>query len=231
MAIFGGGWDGDNDTGRIEAFSDGVFAIAITLLVVEIGVPHLQSEPEGTTLFGALVGQWPSYLGYTISFLQIGVIWANHHNRFRYIVRSDHVLLFLNILFLMCVAFIPFPTAVLAGYIQSEERTPAVAVYSGTLAVTAIFFTLLWIYAANGYRLVNRDLDPTTLRAMTRRYVVGMVFYIAAFALTFLNAVLGLALVVGLALLFILPEPESRSGKPETSAEDDRTTTEKPDGT
>ncbi|MBD0355512.1 MAG: DUF1211 domain-containing protein, partial [Rubrobacteraceae bacterium] len=103
----------DNDTGRIEAFSDGVFAIAITLLVIEIGVPHLDEESEGTTLIEALLQQWPSYLGYAISFLQIGVIWANHHNRFRFIVRSDHILLFLNILFLMCVAFIPFTTALL----------------------------------------------------------------------------------------------------------------------
>src|SRR3954449_3433383 len=99
----------ENETARIEAFSDGVFAIAITLLVIEIGVPHLDNGPEGTTLFGALIGQWPSYLGYVISFLQIGVVWANRHNRFTYIVRSDHIFLFLNILFLMCVAFIPFP--------------------------------------------------------------------------------------------------------------------------
>ena len=209
MAILGGRRNGDNDTGRIEAFSDGVFAIAITLLVIEIGVPHLQNEPEGTTLFGALIGEWPSYLGYAISFLQIGVVWANHHNRFTYIVRSDHILLFLNILFLMCVAFIPFPTALLAEYIESAERTTAVAVYTGTLAVTAVLFTLLWLYVANGYRLVDRNLDPATLRAMTRRYVAGMVLYIAAFALTFVNVVLSLVLVVGLALLFVLPEPGS----------------------
>jgi uncharacterized membrane protein len=100
----------DNDTSRIEAFSDGVFAIAITLLVIEIGVPHLGDEPEGTML----VDRWPSYLGYVISFLVISTVWANHHNRFRFIVRSDHVLLFLNTLFLMCVAFIPFPTTLLA---------------------------------------------------------------------------------------------------------------------
>src|SRR5919112_4970826 len=145
MSIGGGSVGGENATGRIEAFSDGVFAIAITLLVIEIGVPHV----EGTTLLGALVEQWPSYLGYVISFLQIGVIWANHHNRFRFIVRSDHILLFLNILFLMCVAFIPFPTALLADYMAGtdEHRTTAVAVYSGTLAVTAVFFTLLWLYA------------------------------------------------------------------------------------
>ena len=85
-----------------------MFAIAITLLIIEIGVPHVvgtQSLPE------KLVELWPSYLGYAISFLVIGTVWANHHNRFRLISRSDHILLFLNIVFLMCVAFIPFPTA------------------------------------------------------------------------------------------------------------------------
>ena len=226
-----GGQPADNDTGRIEAFSDGVFAIAITLLVIEIGVPHLENGSGGTTLFGALIGQWPSYLGYVISFLQIGVVWANHHNRFTYIVRSNHVFLFLNILFLMCVAFIPFPTALLAEYIQSEERTTAIAAYTGTLAVTAIFFTLLWYYAANGYRLVNHNLDPATLQAMTRRYVAGMVLYIIAFALTFANALLSLALVVGLALVFVLPEPGSRPRpkEPEASTEDHRSATEKTD--
>jgi uncharacterized membrane protein len=158
------------------------------------------------------------------------MVWANHHNRFTYIVRSDHVFLFLNILFLMCVAFIPFPTALLAEYIQSEERTMAVAVYTGTLAVTAVFFTLLWHYAANGHRLVDRNIDPSRLRAMTWRYVAGMVLYAITFALTFVNVVLSLALVVGLALLFVLPEPRSRPGVPEASVEDERTTTEKPDG-
>ncbi|MCA1688145.1 MAG: DUF1211 domain-containing protein [Actinobacteria bacterium] len=199
----------DNDTGRIEAFSDGVFAIAITLLVIEIGVPHL--EDEGTTLFEELVEQWPSYLGYAISFLQIGVIWANHHNRFRFITRSDHVLLFLNILFLMCVAFIPFPTALLAEYLQGAERATAGAVYAGTLAVTAIFFTLLWLYAAANYRLVDRNLDPFLLRAMTRRYLAGMVAYLVAFALAFVNVAASLILIVILALLFVLPEPGERA--------------------
>ena len=205
----------DNDTGRIEAFSDGVFAIAITLLVIEIGVPHV--EGEGTTLSRALVEQWPSYLAYAISFLQIGVIWANHHNRFRFIARSDHLLLFLNILFLMCVAFIPFPTALLADYLlgSGAERTTAGAVYAGTLAVTAVFFTLLWLYAAANYRLVNRNLDPSLLRAMTRRYVFGMFAYLVAFAIAFVNVVASLILIVVLALLFVLPEPGERRMTPQ----------------
>jgi uncharacterized membrane protein len=178
-----------SDTGRIEAFSDAVFAIAITLLIIEIGVPHAEGAES---LSDKLLHLWPSYLGYAISFLVIGTVWANHHNRFRLITRSDHVLLFLNIVFLMCVAFIPFPTALLAEYIrEAEYRTTAV--YTGTLAVTAVFFTVLWLYAAVNYRLVDRAVDPLLLRAMTRRYVFGMVLYI-------------------LALLFVLPEPEGSRG-------------------
>jgi uncharacterized membrane protein len=183
-----------NDTARIETFSDGVFAIAITLLVLEIQVPHVEYSPEGTSLLAALVGLWPSYLGYVLSFLVIGTMWANHHNRFKLMVRSDHNLVLLNTLLLMCTAFIPFPTALLAGYMQGteEQQTTAVASYSGTLVVTAVVFTLLWLYAANGYRLVGRTLDPTLLRAMTRRYVVGTVLYATAFALAFLNPVFSL---------------------------------------
>jgi len=214
MSVGGAGPEArENETARVEMFSDGVFAIAITLLVIEIGVPHLENEPEGTTLFGALVGQWPSYLGYVISFLQIGVVWANHHNRFTYIVRSDHIFLFLNTVFLMCVAFIPFPTALLAEYVQSEERTTAIAVYAGTLAVTAVFFTLLWLYAAANRRLVNRNLDPSLLRAMTRRYLLGSVAYLLVFLLAFVNVAASLALIVALALLFVLPEPGDRLSK------------------
>jgi uncharacterized membrane protein len=175
-----------------------VFAIAITLLIIEIGVPHVG---EHGSLLGELAHLWPSYLAYAISFLIIGVVWANHHNRFRLISRSDQLFLIMNILTLMCVAFIPFPTALLSEYIRDEaHRTTAVAVYSGTLAMNAVFFTLLWLYAATNYRLVDRRVDPSLL---------GMVLYILAFVLSFLSPAASLTLNVILALLFILPEPDS----------------------
>ena len=219
MSIGGRSAGRDDDTVRIEAFSDAVFAIAITLLIIEIGVPHLEEEPPGTTLPQALVGLWPSFLAYVISFLQIGVIWANHHNRFRFIERSDHGLLFLNILFLMCVAFIPFPTALLAEYLEGTagERETAGVIYAGTLAVTAVFFTLLWLYAATNRRLVDRGLDPSLLRAMTRRYLLGTVAYVLVFLLAFVNVAASLALIVALALLFVLPEPGDRARKEASS--------------
>jgi len=198
-----------NYTGRIEAFSDGVFAIAITLLIIEIRPPHVES---GGSLLEGLIELWPSYLGYAISFLVIGTVWANHHNRLRLISRSDHQFLFLNILFLMCVAFIPFPTALLAEYLPEagDQRATAVAVYAGTLAVTAVFFTLLWLYAAGNRRLVDRRTDPSVIRAMTRRFVLGMLLYAVAFALAFVSVTASLALIVALALLFVLPEPGER---------------------
>ena len=120
----------------------------------------------------------------------------------------------------------PLPYRSARRDIQSEERTTTVAVCSGTLAVTAVFFTLLWLYAVSVYRLVDRSLDLATLRAMTRRYVVRMVLYIAAFALAFLNAVLSLALIAVLALLFVLPELGSRVRPDDVEAlvEDERAT-------
>jgi uncharacterized membrane protein len=120
----------------------------------------------------------------------------------------------------MCVAFIPFPTALLAEYLDGSaaERETAGAIYAGTLAVTAVFFTLLWLYATVNRRLVNRNLDPHQLRTMTRRYLLGMVAYLLVFLLAFINVAASLALIVALALLFVLPEPGERTSEKESPA-------------
>ena len=107
------------NTIRLEAFSDGVFAIAITVLVLEIGVPHVAARES---LPQALRHLWPSYFGYAVSFLTIGVMWINHHAMFKDIDRQDHVLLVLNLLLLMCISFLPFPTAVVAAYVRDGEH-------------------------------------------------------------------------------------------------------------
>jgi hypothetical protein len=106
------------ETGRLEAFSDGVFAIAITLLVLEIAVPHVEHD---ASLTNALLDLWPSYFGYAVSFITIGVMWINHHHMFKDIERVDHGLLALNLLLLICISFVPFPTAVLAEYVGEDE--------------------------------------------------------------------------------------------------------------
>src|SRR3989442_15709207 len=105
------------ETARLETFSDGVFAIAITLLVLLFERPKLG---PGETLSHALLHQWPSYASYAVSFVTIGIIWVNHHTLFRYIARVDRVFLFVNVLFLMCVAFIPYPTEVVAAFLRSS---------------------------------------------------------------------------------------------------------------
>src|SRR6266508_3844418 len=117
-----------SDTVRLEAFSDGVFAIAITLLVLEIRVPELETVAHHGGLWPALVALWPSYLGYLISFVTIGIMWANHHALFKYIRRCDRYFLIVNVVFLMGIAFVPFPTAVLAQHLPvAESRQVAVA--------------------------------------------------------------------------------------------------------
>src|SRR5258705_1411176 len=126
---------------RLEAFSDGVFAIAITLLILEIRVPAARVAEVG--LQDALVEEWPSYIAFVLSFAVIGIMWANHHNIFCYIGRTSHNLLLLNLGLLFCVVFLPFPTAILAEYLPSREyRTIAAVIYAATLTVTANNFNV-----------------------------------------------------------------------------------------
>ena len=130
---------------RLEAFSDGVFAIAITLLVLEIVVPHIEEHGD---LGQALLDLWPSYLAYATSFLTIGIMWINHHTVFRQLGETDHRFLFINLGLLMCISFVPFPTTLLADYAWGGNGEAAALAYGITLTITALFFTLLWRYAA-----------------------------------------------------------------------------------
>src|SRR5215469_18784871 len=134
-----------SETSRIEAFSDGVFAIAITLLILEIKIPPATQAPLRTQL----LQQWPSYFAYLLSFLFIGIMWINHHRLFTHIRRSNNGLLFLNLLLLLGVSAVPFPTAVLALHLSGPGARTAAVLYSGTYLVIAVFFNLLWRYAVS----------------------------------------------------------------------------------
>src|SRR5260370_22524348 len=138
----------EKETARIEAFSDGVFAIAITLLILEIKVPQEASSKEALTK--ALVRQWPSYVAFLSSFATIGIMGINHHRLFTHIRRADHGLLVLNALLLLAVVVVPFPTALLAAHWGHPGEKVAAIVYSGLFVVVAAFFNLLWRYAAGG---------------------------------------------------------------------------------
>jgi uncharacterized membrane protein len=192
-----------SDTARLEAFSDGVFAIAITLLIIEIGVPHVEA---GESLTRALLDLWPSYAGYVVSFLTIGVMWINHHHMFKDIVRVDHTLTVLNLLLLLGVAFVPFPTAVVAEYIrEGDHEVEAALAYGCTFVVIAAFFDALWLYAATGMRLIDTHVSEARVQSRTRRYLPGPLFYAGALPLAIVSPWITLGIYGGLAVFWLLP--------------------------
>lgn len=187
------------NTTRLEAFSDGVFAIAITLLVLEIKVP-----PPSTALGAELLQLWPSYLAYGVSFLVIGAIWINHHGMFRHIVRVDSTLLLLNVLHLMLIAFLPFPTAVLAeAFHRGIDESVAAAFYGGILTVIGIFVTAMWQYAAHGHRLLSPDLTAKGARQIGRRFLLGPSIYAIATLIALVMPWLALLLYLLLNIFYL----------------------------
>jgi len=192
-----------SETNRIEAFSDGVFAIAITLLILQISVPA--ELREGVTLRRALLSLWPSYLAFITSFFTIGVMWINHHRLFSLIQRSDHVLLVLNMLLLLGVTFVPFPTAVLAEHLQDEHGLAAGMFYAGTFFFIALTFNVLWRYSTKQGRLLGSDTDFVTVRAITKQYAFGPLFYIALFLVANFSPTASLVGSFLLGIFFALP--------------------------
>jgi len=192
---------------RLEAFSDGVFAIIITLLVLDLRVPR-EALLQGQPLRAALLHQWPVYVAYVLSFLQVGVVWANHHTMFHYIRRSDHLLLVLNLLLLLCVAVLPFTTAVLSEYARGSaaDRRLASQIYSVALGIAGVFFSAIWRHAMHA-GLVARWADPHRLHALGRNWSFVPVFYGVAFALAFLDVRLSLVMYGLLLFYFALPGP------------------------
>ncbi len=198
----------EGDIARIEAFSDGVFAIAITLLILEIHLPHEPGSAGGRAapLWVSLLGLWPSYVAYILSFIIVGIMWANHRNMFRYIGRADHLFVMLNLGLLLFVSFVPFPTAVLADHLgDPENRVAAAAFYSASFVPTSVLFNALWRYAASGRRLLRADADRELCEYTSREYLFGAVFYVVATALAFLSPWLSLSLLGLIALAFVIP--------------------------
>jgi uncharacterized membrane protein len=188
------------ETNRLEAFSDGVFAIAITLLILEIKVPPTANLGNG------LLQLWPSYLAYAISFVVIGAIWINHHAMFDWIDRVDPTLVLLNTLHLMFIAFLPFPTAVLAEAFHSGlNQSTAAAFYSGTLTVIGVFVTVMWNYASRHRELLNAAISPDRAKAIGRRFLIGPAGYALATILAFVSPWISIGLFVGLNAYFLWP--------------------------
>lgn len=201
-------WGGNADGGdsiRLEAFSDGVLAIAITLLILDVKV----EQHPGESLATALGHAGPEIGAYVASFLQIGIMWANHHALFRMIKRVDPVLLLANLLLLGCVAFLPLPTRLVAEHISGGDARTAMLLYGATLTGCAVAFNLIWRHAVRAGLLADA-VDPGFRRDVDIRYLAGLGGYLAATLLAFIQPWLTLAVTALLALLFLLgPSPKA----------------------
>jgi uncharacterized membrane protein len=189
---------------RLEAFSDGVFAIAITLLVLDIHVP----EPDSTAdLADALGNQWPSYAAYIVSFLTIGIIWINHHAMIRRLRAIDHGIMTWNLLLLLCVGVLPFTTALMAAYLkEAEGEHLAAAIYSGSFLVMSLVFaaTNRHILFTKTHMLAN-EMPERDRRGILVRGVAGIVPYFLATVLAVLSPFVTLAICAAVAGFYALP--------------------------
>jgi uncharacterized membrane protein len=194
----------ERETVRIEAFSDGVFAIAMTLLVIEIKVPGRELV-AATGLTRSLIALWPSYLGFFNGFATILVIWVHHHWIFTLLRRHDHSFLYWNGLLLFFVTFLPFPTALLANYLLHPEARVAANLYTGTLLAISLAFDALWRHASR--RLLSPDVTTAKQEdatEITKQYRFGPPLYLGAFAVSFASEAWSVALCLLLALFFAL---------------------------
>jgi uncharacterized membrane protein len=200
--------------GRLEAFSDGVFAIVITLLILEIHVPA-PAEPDNARgeLGSALLHQWPHYVSYLLSFFIVGIIWLNHHATINLLARTDHKIQVLNLLLLLPVTVLPWPTDLLATYAvdgTARDQRLAVLVYGTTSSAMSVGFNVLWRYLRRHPELHKPNVTTELLAVRSGRYNTGLVVYPVATLLGLLSVPLFLGLMLSLAVLYLLPTPDVR---------------------
>ncbi len=186
-------------TGRLEAFSDGVFAIAITLLVLQIAIP----EAETSDLWKELGKEWPSFAAYGVSFWVIGILWVSHHAILSCIQRVDRGVLYLNLLVLFSIAFVPFPTALVAEHLDSSEHEEvAAALYATAMSLTALSFGLLWLYISRHRQKLGVTIPAAQIHRRSRVFAVVAPVYAVSIAIAFVNAEAVLVLNAALAIYY-----------------------------
>jgi uncharacterized membrane protein len=195
--------------GRLEAFSDGVLAIVITLLILDVKVP------AGATghLSGELVRMWPHYTAYLLSFLVVGMIWLSHHAVVQCLTRTNHTVQILNLLLLLAASVLPWPTAVLSDYLREGTRADqrvSVALYGVSLSLAAVTFTIFWRYVLRHHELHRPNLDRKALAVRNRRTTAGLVAFPLVTVLGLLSTALFLALLLALVVVFLWPTPDVR---------------------
>lgn len=182
---------------RLEAFADGIFAFAATLLILNLMVNGVSLGPE-------LLRIWPSYVAYAVSFITIGIIWINHHLVMDQISHVNRLFLILNVLFLMLIAFMPFPTRLLALHINNDGAQAAALAYGVTLTLTAVLINALWRYASWNNRLIRHDADPRVVSGISRSYVPGPIIYFTATVVALVSPRASAALYVAIAIFYVL---------------------------
>jgi uncharacterized membrane protein len=189
-------------TMRVETFSDGVFAITVTLLILEIRPPEDQHD-----LLRGLLQLWPSYLAYAVTFMFIGQVWANHHVMFDHVRIADRAVLLLNTLLLMVVAFLPFSTSVVAAALRSGDgQRTAVVFYGGAFDVTALMFNAVWHYARRR-SLLGESLSPAGVKAVGRRFELALAWLTAGTLLGAALPALGVAVIAAFNVVYWFPIP------------------------
>ena len=188
------------ETGRVEAFSDGVFAIAITLLILAVAVDH---APTSGSLSHQLLHLWPAYIAYAVSFVTVGIMWINHHQLFHHFAGADRILLLLNTLLLMSIAFTPFPTRVVAEFAHTNsDRRAAALLYGINFTFTAILFLALWLYGSR--RLLKPDSDMREVSGITRSYLPGAPLYGTATLIALASPTASLIMFAAIALFYAI---------------------------
>ena len=189
----------ESGTTRLETFSDGVFAIAATLLVLEIGIDTAHEHDLGQ----ALLDLWPSYLAYVTSFITIGIIWMNHHFCVETVGRVDRPLMFINLLLLLTISFLPFPTRLVAEHLQKGGERPAVYAYATTLVLMAVIFNGWWRYASGGRRLIAEHVPEARVRSISRAFNPGPPIYIATLLVAFVSPLASVLLTLAIAAFYL----------------------------
>ena len=200
--------DDAGDTDRTEYFSDAIIAIAATLLVVELKPPRSENL-AGATLWDALAHDSPNFVAFAVSFVFIGIAWAAHHDMFRYIRRTNHVLLILNLIFLMAIALQPFSTALIAEHYGKPTEMTAALVYYGILLLASLSYNAVWWYAVQG-GLVSEDLEPQLLRKLSLEHVAAPVLHVVALVVAIWSVPLSFIPLGLVYLVFALPRVTER---------------------
>jgi uncharacterized membrane protein len=185
---------------RLETFADGVFAIAATLLILSVDG---RVGGDGADLGRELTNAWPSYVAYAVSFVTIGIMWVNHHTLMAQIGQVDRRFLLMTVVFLMAIAFLPFPTRLAAEHVHGGGAKAAALAYGFTCTAIAILFNAIWLYASRGRRLLRSDADERVVKGITRTYLPGPWIYLTATLIAFASPAASLILYLVIAAFYV----------------------------